>query len=837
MAIRPQRPDTVVVRVAALPGAALDDLRCDRTWQAVQEILKERDALAAEGRALALALEPVIADVPSGQARSRLVALRRALYNGRTPAMPPSSAETPAELDRRVRRWSERSRACERLEAELPLILEKERRDRHHSLRTWASADVFTHGLVQASPSLAGALARWLDSPGAAPSRRLDLRLSRYLSRVVAKTSPHSTFTMMGLGHWGPGPEPVAVEGGWDWRSVAEPDLWLVRRLLSDLATSDDDLAARFLIRPNAGLTEEDGRLWYLSRTEDAYRSVRASEPLRALLRALTGEPTLGEARRHVPSDALARLVDAGVLETLPPVADQSVSHLSDLADRLAPHAAADALAAFGRALARHPRVRGPVEGLALQQEVRTALRRLSPPDGRLPDKNLFHDNAVFTSPAVRLGEPEWRAALDDLHLIRTLAGVFQRDNEIRLLAAGLFVQAYGTGARVPFARFHRTLAEQLVTPEGDALHALLYPGGAAEPAGTVSGTVSGTVPGEVAALRRYRDQTLKLLREEPEALAGWLRGRPESAGPVRSLACYVQVLPQPDDGEGPVRLVLNAVSAGHGTARSRVHRLLTIAGLAHEPRPMEPDPADGLPIEAELTGLFGHNISLRSPMTTHELGYPGAVSGRPPAARLALGDLDVRHDPATGALELVRAADGRRVLMRHTGLLATPFLPRTARLLLHLFGDQPGIGVPLWALFAEPPRRTPEEVAARPRVTLGRVVVARATWYVATAEVPRRRPGTSEAGHLLALARWFAARGIPSRCFVFSLDPGSWGQDRMRAAQLAKPTFLDLADPSLVACFDRQLGDSGACTAFQEVLPELGAGHVMEYVVEVGDE
>ncbi|MBP2708181.1 lantibiotic dehydratase [Microbispora sp. RL4-1S] len=828
MAIRPQRPDTVVVRVAALPGAALDDLRCRRTWQAVQEILKERDALAAEGRALALALEPVIADVPSGQARSRLVALRRALYNGRTPAMTPSSAEMPAELDRRVRRWSDRSHACEGLETALPLIMEKDRQDRHHSLRTWASTGVFTHGLVQASPSLAGALARWLDSPGAPPSRRLDLRLSRYLSRVVAKTSPHSTFTMMGLGHWGPGPEPVAVEGEWDWRTVAEPDLWLVRRLLGDLAAADDDLAARFLIRPNASLTEEDGRLWYLSRTEDAYRSVRASEPLRALLRALTGETTLDEARRLVAPDVLAGLVELEVLETLPPVADQSFSHLSDLAVRLAPHPATGALAAFGRALARHPHVRGPVEGLGLQQEVRTALRRLSPPGGRLPDKNLFHDNAVFASPGVRLGEPEWRAALDDLHLIRTMLGVFQRDNEIRLLAADLFVQAYGAGAQVPFARFHRTLAGQLATPAGDALHTLLYRGGAAEPTGPVSG--------EVAALRRYRDQTLTVLREEPEALARWLRGRPESARPVRSLACYVQVLPRPDDGEGPTRLVLNAVAAGHGTARSRVHRLLTLAGLAHQPVAAEPGPADGTPIEAEVTGLFGHNISLRSPTTTHEIAYPGAVSGRPPAARLALRDLDVRYDPVAGALELVRAADGRRVVMRHAGLLATPFLPRTVRLLLHLFGDQPGIGVPLWALFAEPPRQTPEEVVGRPRVSLGRVVVARATWYAATADVPRRRPGTSEAGHLLALARWFAAHGIPSRCFVFSLDPGSWGQDRMRTAQLAKPMFLDLADPSLVACFDRQLGAGGACTAFQEVLPELGGGHVMEYVVEVGD-
>ncbi|MFI7106982.1 hypothetical protein ACIBK9_11785 [Nonomuraea sp. NPDC050227] len=821
MAIWRRRSQTVVVRVAALPAAVLDDLRCERTWRTVQEILKGQARLSAEGRELALALEPCIADVPSGRARSRLVALRRALYNGRRPAAFAGSAELPAELERRLRRWLEASRASERLRASLPAVLEEERQDRHRNLRKWASADVFTHGLVQASPSLAEALRRWLDSPGAGPSRRLDLRLSRYLARVAAKTSPYSTFTMMGLGYWDLGPEPIAVTGEENWRSAAEPDLWLLRRLLGDLAATDDDLATRFLVRPNAGLSEDGDRLWWLSRTEDAYRGVRATPPLRALLSSLAGAPTLGEARRLVPPATLARLIELEVLETCAPVADQSDSHLADLARGLAPHPAADALTAFARALDRHPGVAGLSEQLAFQHEVRGALRRLAPSGTKLPDKNLFRDNAVFASPVMRLGEEAWRAALDDLHLLRELLEVFQRDNEIRLLAADLFVRASGAGAQVPFVRFHRTLAAQLATPEGRALHALLHRGGAA--AESVS-----TLPAAVE-LRRFRDRTLSVLHEQPETLADWLSGRPGSARPVRSLACYVQVLP----GDGPVRLVLNSVAAGHGAARSRVHRLLTIAGLMDEPNPAEPEDG-GIPVE--MTGLFGHNVNLRSATTVHELSYPGAVSDRPPGARLTLGELAVRHDPATGELELVRAADGRRVLPRHTGLIATPFLPRTARLLLHLFGDQPSVSVPTWALFAEPPRQPPEAVVSRSRVWLGQVVVARATWYAATTDVPRRRPGEPETEHLLALARWFAVSGIPPRCFVFSLDPGTWGQDPMRTARLAKPTFLDLADPSLVAAFDRQLGDSGTCTAFQEVLPEPGDGHVTEYVVEVGD-
>ncbi|MEW9553249.1 hypothetical protein [Nonomuraea sp. NPDC050783] len=858
--------DAVVVRIAALPVAALDGLRCAGTWSAIRTILREQDELSAEGRDLALALEPAIGAAAPGPAKSRLVALRRALYNGRPRPAAARLAELPAALDgrfdRRVRRWLERSRCCERSCAELAPLLARERLDRQRHLRRWAATEAFGHGLVQASPALAAALRQWLDSPeGTAPSRRLDLRLSRYLSRVVAKTSPHSTFTMMGLGSWGTGPEPVSRRGRWTWRTAAEPDLWLLRRLLSDLAGQDADLAALFLVKPNASLTEDEGRLWYLSETEDEYRSVPASEPLRRLLRALDGEAprTLAEARRLVaaqgapgPADRLlARLVDLHVLEVHPPVADQARSHLDRLSERLAPHPAAGVLAQLGRALAGAPRAAGLGTALDLQRQARSALEGLhrgAPHAGlpRLPDKNLFHDNAVFSSPVTCLGRDAWRGVLGDLHAVREFLGAFQRDTEIRLLAAHLFREVFGAGAQVPFGRFHRTLARLLSAPEpggaADELHALLYrgrPAGPPRPGATA----------EVGELRRYREGVLAELRARPvppdgslrlppALLARWWARRPGSVRPVGAMACYVQ--PLRADAPGPVSLVLNSVAAGHAAARSRVHRLLEVAGMPAGDEPGERGGAAGIP--AEIAGSFGHNVNLRSGTTAYEIDYPGVVSERPPGLRLPLRDLAVRHDPADGVLELVRAADGVRVEPRHTGMVAAPFLPRTARLLLQLFGDQPSVAVPAWALFAEPPRRTPEGVVGTPRVWVGDVVVARATRYAAAEAVPRRRPGMPETEHLLALARWFAAHDIPPRCFVFSLDPGSWGQDPWRTARLAKPTFLDLADPALVALFDRQLADCGACVAFQEVLPglaeaaDLGTGgrHVVEYVLEL---
>ncbi|MFE4778813.1 lantibiotic dehydratase, partial [Streptomyces sp. NPDC056716] len=254
-----------------------------------------------------------------------------------------------------------------------------------------------------------------------------------------------------------------------------------------------------------------------------------------------------------------------------------------------------------------------------------------------------------------------------------------------------------------------------------------------------------------------------------------------------------------------------------------------------------DPTAARGAAHLAEISGSFGTNVNLRSPAAPYEIDYPGVVSARPAADRIPLRDLAVRHDPGTGHLVLLDA-EGSRVHPVHTGMMAALFLPPTARLLFQLFGDLPGTTVPTWALFSPPPEHTPQDVVRTPRVEVGRVVVARAAWYVPSAAVPRRGKGEPEASHLLDLAAFFADHGIPARCFVSLLDPESWCEDPWQTARLAKPTYLDLADPSLVALLGRRLGEGGSCVVFHEPLPDLTTvtdlgehgRHVTEFVIEL---
>ncbi|MEV7010679.1 lantibiotic dehydratase [Streptosporangium sp. NPDC051022] len=839
--------DGVVVRVAALPVETLEELRCPDSWEVVRRILEIRSLLILRGRVLAERLGEAMGEVmgATGASKPRLVALRRALHNARRP--PSWSAEVVAALDgdlgRVIEAWLGMLDDHDRLTAELPGLLDGEVRERREALRRWAAEPAFGQGLLLASPALSAAARRWLGTPpGTPPPRQIELRLTRYLARVAAKTSPYATFMMSGLARWSPYGEAAAWGAlPWSWRGAVEPNVWLLRRLLLALGEVDDRVADESEVRASVSLFEDERRWWVLGANESAYHGVAITEPLAELLRDLRegpynlGEARLGLARREV----LERLVEVGLLERLFPVADQAPRPLDELAGRFAGHGASRALEEAGRALERYPSAESVAERDVLVRRVRSAFGDLAAlvtaAGGRpvaLPDKNVFYENAVFDTPAVRLGAERWRAATADLHVIRDFLAPFQHHTAARMIAGSVFADRFGPGGQVPFGRFHRLVAGLRGDGAEAELDALLN---------RRAGSDSGALP-RTRELRRIRDGARAALRGhvpgpdgtitvDPASLAKLSAGWPEFVEPVRSLACLVQILQEAD----PVRLVLNGVAGGYGAMLGRTRRLLGDGpGGGHQ--------ADAGVVLAELAGHFGSNLNLRPVAVPYEITYPGSIGSLPPDFQIPLGGLAVRHERDTDRLVLVEAATGRRVRPIYTGMMAAALLPKTARLLLHLFGDLPSATLPTWALFTDLPDVPPESVTAVARVSVGHVVVARASWHAATAAVPRRRPGDTEAGHLLSLAGWFAEHAIPPRCFVFSHEPGAFGDDPWRAARLAKPTYLDLADPALVALFDRQLGGSGTVTVFQEVLPAFTAAtdlgphghHVTEYVIEL---
>ncbi|WP_091433993.1 lantibiotic dehydratase [Micromonospora yangpuensis] len=619
----------------------------------------------------------------------------------------------------------------------------------------------------------------------------------------------------------------------------------MLQALSRRLAT--DGAADRLVVAVTPDAEVAEGRIWFGHPGRERIRGLLLTPPVRTVVEAVGAGGPLAEVGRRLPRDAAVtfdRLVEIGLVEIRPPFADQAADHLHDLRAWLGPDApAAGPLRALADALDTYPAPgTGACRRRELHHRIRTEFETVSGQVGGppLPARNLFRENAVFTADPVRLGGPAWRPAVADLHVVHRFLALFQHSTVVRLVAHRIFVDRYGAHARVGLLTLHRELSRLTVDAAPATalaeLAGLLHPGEPPDPAGSTLA--------EVRLLHRLRQEALATLWAGPETgqdgitvdparvralAAGW----PPWVRPAPALACFVQQVPAADG----LRLVLNGVGAGHGAVRSRVHRLLAkVAPEAADPVDPPgstalsgPDPAGYL---AELTGLFGSNVNLRSPAVGFEICHPGMVSARPPQQRIPLDDLVVTPDAATPGLRLRRRSDDGAVRIAYTGMMAGARLPRLARFLVHLFGDVPNAAAPTAQIFTGTPEHPTGTVRRRPRLSIGRVTVSRASWRVRADLVPGRAKGVDDAGYLLTLAAWFAEHRIPQRSYVTASRPAP-----------VKPVYLDLANVPLVRLFERLLRGPDAVLTFQEALPQLADApsygtegrHVTEYVVEIG--
>lgn len=561
-------------------------------------------------------------------------------------------------------------------------------------------------------------------------------------------------------------------------------------------------------------------------------------------------QPTAGRPTDTQPSDLEAADPPATGLQA----ADRVPLLLADLhAIRDGADAARTAEAgSHGRiAAALHTRTRGAAHRLGL-------LGPAGQPERGTP---YFH-NTVVTGTAAVLDPAAWRTALADLALVPALLAPFDALAPRRQALGQHAATAYGPGFVRPLSTFLKDFGAHWDRAEPNGPDTPASGFATARDARRQDGLrrlISGTTPGP--------DGTVRLApRAVRELCATW--PDPHTSGDRHT--CYVQTLPHTGSDTHPdahpethagtgLALVLNTVTGGHGTGRTRTARLL---GAPHP----HPDPATTIAapeseqsgiLYAEFDAAFGSALNQRVPATRYAIDLDGSTSHRPPGRLIRPADLDVAHDRRTGHLRLTHRPTGRVVRPLHLGLLATPLLPLPARLLVEVFGpasytywsDWPQ----LWRFLPPGPAAAPSRPGAgtapgtgwtkMPRLALGSVVLRRATWFVDRGQAPVRAAGEQDAAHLVRIHAWRAALGLPRRCFLRVLTPRPAGgftgpalHDKDR-----KPVYLDFAHPHLLRVFERAAATDRPLL-LTEALPDLhdapahrdGRRHAAEFLIEL---
>ncbi|MFI1936170.1 lantibiotic dehydratase [Streptomyces purpureus] len=881
-----QAGDRFLLRVAGLPLASVDALRCGASVGWAEEVLAVEETLRSDGERLGDLLHLAVGatdpspDGPDAARRRELLRLRRQIHNNKLPGRPEAAVEAVAALDpaagERLARWLELRGELEKLLAEGEPLLAADLERGRAALRGLLADERLRLGLLLASPVLDGQVDSLLAGTGGR-ARKAERSLLSYVYRAACKTSPFSTFTGVATGRFGARPAPRWVRVMDDWRGQVRLNVVVLARL-AELILADPVRRRDLPLRPASGWGGDEDRIRYVRRsvaagddaaavTFDAVKDrlffLRRSGTLDRLLAlfAERGElryaevaDWLAEVHGADPADCetyVSALLQLGMvrvpcLDTEVHSADPLGSFQASLralerpwADRLA-----GLLDAPAATLGRYAFATGSAERRELLRELRGGLRavqaELGAPDAGLPQTLLYED--VSAGRELAGPEPDWAG----LRSVERILPAFDLTLAQRITFEGFFAARYGSGGRCDdllglVHDFHEDFFDQYLS--FTARRTPIDASGAYVPEENWLGlsgiraldTARRTFIDRMrAAWERHGEKPgtsadvaeLRLSEADLAAVSGELS--PLDRG-FAARCHHLQLAPDPVSGRQLT--VLNRSYGGLSFPFSRFTGLYDEGADPLSPRLRAG--ADRLTppgaVFAEVTGgPVTTNLNLHGELTSYEIVCPGETGTLPEERLLRLDDLYAQADADTGRVALRSHRLGCEVIPVYLGYLVPLALPAIPRTLLLL---SPSSMSPLdvWAGVPQGPSR--EGVTSRPRVVHGDVVLSRRSWTTTAGELPAR--GAREAGHLLEWRRWRRFHGLPERVFA-TVTAGPAGAG-------AKPQYVDFGSLLSLAAFETLLRDPDHRVVFREMLPgpdglhtcSARGTHVTELAVE----
>lgn len=869
-----------MVRIAGLPIEATHPLRAPAACRWADDVYERETDLAVRGAALADLLAQRVTGAADGDRRT-LVNLRRTVFNGRLPADEQAAIRLADDLGgdtgTALAGWLRDRHRLADARAKGPDLLADELRTARAALRELLATDRLRYGILLASPSLD----RYLDSYLAADPDRLTKRHRRqersaleYLYRTAGKTSPFSTFTGLALGEVAePGEAPATIDERW----THHPRLNIaVLNRISELVVDSPGLRADLPVTLVPGWRDDLDRIRYVRRevtvgdsaapiSFDAVREslyfLRHGDSLDRMIAAFRDHP----ARRF--GDLVAELAATG--EAGPEDYDRYLSVLLRLgllqvSALSVPVHCTDPLRDFQLAVrglgtswsgALADRLERPVALLAgypdadlagrrqilagLAAELVSVQEQLGAEAPTMP-KTLVYEDARAAATVLPGPSRGWLDAVgDSLRSVATMTPAFDASQPQRLMLTAFFRARYGVGGRCDDVLklvydFQEEIYDQYmrVSMQQQRFGA----------DGSYRGHENWLGSPEITALdtarQEFRDRMsalpdgdeVELDRDATDAVADALtplrwRLRPQ---------CHFV---QPVWREGTPLAVLNRSLGGVSFLFSRFTHCFADLDLAPRLRAAARELQPAGTVFAEVTGGFPTtNLNLHGQLCDYEVVCPGEVSTAPAEAQIRLDDLILEHDPDADRLVLRSRRLGAEVVPLYFGYLVPMALPEVARTLL-LLSPASQATLDVWA--GVPERAARDGVCTRPRVRHGALVLARRSWTVPSAALPRATPTGTDADWFLAWRRWRARHEVPAQVFATVQTSDESGQQQWFGR--AKPHYLDFDSYLSLRVLDSLIRDEAASVVLHEMLPgesdiyaRSSAGrHVAELVIE----
>jgi thiopeptide-type bacteriocin biosynthesis protein len=692
--------------------------------------------------------------------------------------------------------WSEGLEAPSTLEnlERLEQALEADRARLRARLAELAARPEVLEAVFLASPSLYESLALWRTQPDSKKGQRAERALVRYIYRMAARATPFGLFSGCSVGRIDPSPGArtrIAVAPRATYERHTRLDMDYLFALCEDLA-KDPAVREALIYRPNSSLYRAGGRLRYAeARLDKKVRShhlvavddndyleealrraaggARASEIAEALVAFdPEGEVTPEEAREFV-----TELIDSQILvsDLSTPVTGPEAIH--DVIDQLSRVPAtvpvAERLTRVRKALEELD-ARGPGAEPARYEEIAEALRELPT---SVEMSRLFQLDMVKPGDEPVLGGAVLEEVARGIDLLVRLASDrpieslerFKKDFSERYENREVpLLEALDEEVGIGFDRSSDAAAEASPLLRGIAVGA---PAG--EPS-TPWGRVQAVLLAKLHEALVKRERSIEITPEDVEKMApapspgSGQKQKPSMPDAFHAMFTVAAASQEALD-QGDFRVLFE--NAG-GPSGARLlgrfcHADASLCGYVEEHLKAEESLRPGA-VFAEVVhlpqGRIG-NILARPVLRQYEIPFLGR-SGAPPEHQIPVSDLRVS---VVGSRIVLRSARlGKEVIPRLTSAHNYSRGSLGVYRFLCMQQSQNTLGGVMWSWGPL------ESAPFLPRVTHGKLVLSRATWWVTESEI-KALAKTKGAERFAAVQKWRQERGLPRLVALVDAD------------------------------------------------------------------
>lgn len=862
-----------LLRTGGMPINGLLAMRANDTMDTLYALSTRKANLKQITPSLTERIEKEVPNLTDDALRNKLIKYKRDMFNFRRPKHRAVDfvQEVPQPLLAEMEQWESDFEMIQSLNAQAQAFFETEQPQARRVLQTTVNNHNFLNGVLLTSSDLFEKVNKYIQTPieeQNARLRKVEYTLATVLTRVAAKTSPFSTFSLVGQGLLEHDPELAETDlPSFDYESKVCINWTPVLRVLDGLL-KHPDVRPLLTYRVNRTLRVEENRLVLIQRKDSpttrprVFRTTEspvsmdfnpAMKMVITIIRETEGASMLftdliERMSQAGPRDAIEKfvnqLIDIQVIEPTVEYPEQSPDILAsvlniirDWQTEVAARTAAHLRAVVS--LIEQYRTGALQDRTGLLVSIRKQFEEIGDIVG-LPTSAgslglLIYEDAIL-SDATRVPGAEWEEILSDLSFYQELAPLFDVKFRLQSVIAKMFVDQYGEdGICTDTGEFVRNLIPihtQFIKP--------MIPGQL-----FADLEIGNDIP-NIRALndlklefldlinRRFdeSDEEIELTREE---LAPLIERTPAS---IRNRPLSHEFFMQWVKDEQQNMMVINQPYFGYLAFMSRFVAYFQEDGMVDKLRSYLSGLFAGTGALAEVSGVYGFNANLHPRIAPYEMTFPATSYARGEEENVPTvdwRDFSFVYDKDTDRVMIQHEEIGR-VNALYLGTLVPLMLPTIVRTLMNMFSNANMIESYQTIREHELSDEVKQsEVRRYPRIRLGQVVVSRKKWMMPRTHLPMREAKESEYDYFFRVHEWRISQGMPSRVFIRFVpmidkeNPLLSLMDRESAQNAPdidftdmKPQYMDFENPILVRLLGKLIVDGKFGMVVEEMLPDV---------------